>query len=269
MFDVTGKVVVVTGGNKGIGEGIAKAFAQAGAKVAIWARNETDNEQVCSEIVIAGGECVAFPCDISNENQVNTSVQGTLDVYNGRIDILVHSAGIMMQGDAKKVPAESVEGFRKVIEINLVGAYLCAAAVFPIMRKQRFGRIIYIASAIHQRMAAGRVPSYTASKTGEVGLVRHLAMEGGEWGITVNAICPGSTLTPMLQAMITSPDQLEQRKLMIPTARLATPQDHANLAIFLASEEASQITGQAINVDGGQTLPWFDRNIYFQDVVDR
>lgn len=269
MFDVAGKVVIVTGGNKGIGEGIAKTFAKAGAKVVIWARNEADNKRVCDEIVAAGDECAAFPCDISDEEQVNVAVQKTLDTYNGRIDVLVHGAGIMLQGDTKKVPAESVSGFRKVVEVNLIGAYACAAAVFPIMRKQRFGRIIYIASAIHQRMAAGRVPSYTASKTGEIGLVRHLAMEGGEFGITVNAICPGSTLTPMLQTMISSPEQLAWRKRQIPTARLATPEDHAYLAIFLASEEAAQINGQAINVDGGQTLPWVDRDAYFQDVEDR
>lgn len=100
-------------------------------------------------------------------------------------------------------------------------------------------------------------------------MVRHLAMEGREFGITVNAICPGSTLTPMLEAMITSPEQLEFRQRMIPTARLATPQDHANLAIFLASEEASQINGQAINVDGGQTLPWVDRDTYFKGLDSR
>lgn len=269
MFDVTGKVAIVTGGNKGIGEGIAKAFASAGARVAVWGRNEADNHQVRDEILSAGGDCIACTCDVSCEDQVNVAIQKTLTAFNGRIDVLVHAAGIMKHGDPQKVPAESVEDFRKVVEVNLVGAYICAAAVFPIMRKQKFGRLIYIASAIHQRMAADRVPSYTASKTREVGLVRHLAMEGGEFGITVNAICPGSTLTPMLEAMITSPEQLEFRQRMIPTARLATPQDHANLAIFLASEEASQINGQAINVDGGQTLPWVDRDTYFKGLDSR
>ena len=268
MFNVAGRVVVVTGGNKGIGEGIAREFAKAGSKVAIWGRNAEDNQRVCGEITAAGGECVAFPCDITSEAQIAAAVQGTLDAYNGRIDILVNSAGIMLQGDPKRLPAESPEGFRKVIDVNLTGPYLCAAFVLPIMRKQHFGRIIFIASAVHQRMAVGRVPSYTASKAGEVGLVRHSAMEGGAWGITVNAICPGSTMTPMLEALITSPDQLEQRKQRIPTGRLATPQNHAHLAIFLASEEACQITGQAIHVDGGQTLPWVDRDTYFQGIED-
>lgn len=197
MFNVAGRVVVVTGGNKGIGEGIAREFAKAGSKVAIWGRNAEDNQRVCGEITAAGGECVAFPCDITSEAQIAAAVQGTLDAYNGRIDILVNSAGIMLQGDPKRLPAESPEGFRKVIDVNLTGPYLCAAFVLPIMRKQHFGRIIFIASAVHQRMAVGRVPSYTASKAGEVGLVRHLAMEGGAWGITVNAICPGSTMTPI------------------------------------------------------------------------
>ena len=269
MFDVTGKVVVVTGGNKGIGEGIAKTFAKAGAKVVIWARNEKDNRRVCDEIISTGGTCAACSCDIVDEEQVQAAVQKTCEVFGGRIDVLVHCAGIMLQGDPQKVPAESVDGFRKVVEVNLIGAYLCAEKVFPVMRRQRFGRIIYIASAIHQRMAAGRVPSYTASKTGLVGLVHHLAMEGGEFGITVNAICPGSTMTPMLEALLTSPEQLEWRVRQIPTARIATPEDHAYLAIFLASAEARQINGQAINVDGGQTLPWVDRDAYFRDLKDR
>lgn len=267
MFDVTGRVVVVTGGNKGIGEGIARQFAASGAKVSIWGRNEKDNQRVCSEIVSAGSECVAFTCDVSQEEQVKAAVQGTLDAYNGRIDVLVNAAGIMIHGDASKVPPESITDFRKVIEVNLIGAYICAASVFPIMRRQHFGRIILVASNVHKRISVGRVPSYTASKAGEVGLVRHLAMEGGAWGITVNALCPGATLTPMLAAM-SSPEQLDARKRLIPTGRLATPQDHADLAIFLASKEAEQITGQAIDVDGGQILPWMERDVYFKDVKD-
>lgn len=267
MFDVTGKVVIVTGGNKGIGEGIAKRFGEAGAKVAIWGRKAQDNQRVQEEIIKAGGECVSFQCDVSDEEQVAAAVKGTLEAYNGRIDVLVNSAGIMIHGDPTRVPPERVSDFRRVVEVNLIGSYICAAAVFPIMRKQHFGRIILIASNVHKRISVGRVPSYTASKAGEVGLVRHLAMEGGTWGITVNAICPGATQTPMLEAMSTQ-EQLDARKRLIPTGRLTTPMDHGNLAVFLASEEAEQITGQAIDVDGGQILPWMERDVYFKDVVD-
>lgn len=267
MFDVSGKVVVVTGGNKGIGEGIAREFAKAGSKVAIWGRNEKDNQRVCEDIVAAGGECVAIRCDVSSEEQVQAAVEATLSAYNGRIDVLVNSAGVMIHGDGKKVPPEKVSDFRKVIEINLIGAYICAAAVFPIMRKQHFGRIILVASNVHKRISVGRVPSYTSSKAGEVALVRHLAMEGGTWGITVNALCPGATKTPMLEAMST-PEQLDARRRLIPTGRLTRPEDHGYLAIFLASNEAEQITGQAIDVDGGQILPWMERDVYFKDVED-
>ena len=267
MFDVTGKVVIVTGGNKGIGEGVARKFAQADAKVAVFGRNPADNQKVCEDIVAQGGQCVAFQCDVSDEEQVNAAVQGTLDAYNGRVDVLVNAAGIMIHGDPKNVPPETVSGFRKVIEVNLIGAYICAAAVFPIMRKQHFGRIILVASNVHKRISVGRVPSYTASKAGEVGLVRHLAMEGGTWGITVNALCPGGTKTPMLEALST-PEQLDARRRLIPTGRLALPEDHANLAIFLASKEAEHITGQAIDVDGGQILPWMERDVYFKGVEE-
>ena len=112
MFDVAGKVVVVTGGNKGIGEGVARKFAQAGAKVAIFGRNPADNQKVCEDIVAQGGQCVAFQCDVSDEEQVNAAVQGTLDAYNGRVDVLVNAAGIMIHGDPKNVPPETVSGFR-------------------------------------------------------------------------------------------------------------------------------------------------------------
>lgn len=128
MFDAANKVVVVTGGNKGIGEGIAKEFAKAGSKVAIWGRNAADNQRVCNEIIAAGGTCIAISCDISSESQIEAAVQDTLNAYHNRIDVLVHSAGIMLQGDPKRIPAESAEGFRKVIDINLTGAYLCAPA---------------------------------------------------------------------------------------------------------------------------------------------
>ncbi len=267
MFDVAGKVVIVTGGNKGIGEGIARGFAREGALVSIWGRKEADNLRVRDDIIAKGGKCVAFTADVTDEEQIEAAVKGTMEAFNGRIDVLVNSAGIMIHGDETQVPPEAVASFRKVIDVNLVGAYVCAHAVFPIMRKQHFGRIILVASNVHKRISVGRVPSYTASKAGEVALTRHLAVEGGNWGITVNALCPGATLTPMLAAMSTE-EQLEARKRLIPTGRLTEPEDHARLAIFLASDEAEQITGQAIDVDGGQIIPWMDRAEYFKNVTE-
>lgn len=267
MFDYSGKTVIVAGAASGIGKGIAEGFSRAGARVALWDFNLELARQTAEEMTAAGREAIALKVDVSSEESVQAAVEETLARFGGRIDALIDSAGIMIHGDESQVPPESVEGFRRVVEVNLVGAYICAHAVFPVMRRQRFGRIVFVASNVHKRISVGRVPSYTASKSGEVALARHLAVEGGNWGITVNALCPGATLTPMLAAMSTK-EQLEERERLIPTGRLATPEDHANLAMFLASEEAAHITGQAIDVDGGQIIPWMDRPTYFKKVTE-
>lgn len=267
MFDYTGKTVIVAGAASGIGKGIAEGFARAGASVSVWDFNEEQVQKTSQEFNEKGWHAMAVKVDVTREESVNAAVQKTLDAFGGRVDVMVDSAGVMIHGDETKVPPEGAAGFKKVVEVNLVGAYICAAAVFPVMRKQKFGRIIFVASNVHRRISVGRVPSYTASKAGEVALARHLAVEGGNWGITVNCLCPGATLTPMLAAMSTE-EQLKERKLLIPDGRLATPEDHANLALFLGSEESGHITGQAIDVDGGQIIPWMDRPTYFKSVPD-
>lgn len=265
MFDFTDKVVIVTGGNKGIGKEISLSFAKAGAKVAIWGRNYNDNLAVADEIIQAGGQVAAIKADITKQVSVEAAVDATLEAFNGRIDILVNNAGLMLTGDPKKVLPESPDEARKVIEVNLLGTYIVSWAVFPTMIKQRYGRIVNIASMSSQRIAVARTPAYTASKAGVIGLTRHLAMEGGAWGITVNAINPGATLTPMWESTHSITD-LEERVKKIPIGRLCTPQDHANLVMFLASQYADQLTGQSIGSDGGQLLYWLDRDTYFKDV---
>lgn len=267
MFDYKGKTVIVAGAASGIGKGIAEGFVKAGADVAIWDYNLELAKETAEEFKRGGGHVIATKVDVTDEESVNAAVQEALKAFNGRVDVLVDSAGIMIHGDDSQVPPESVSGFRKVVEVNLIGAYICASSVFPIMKTQHFGRIVFVASNVHKRISVGRVPSYTASKSGEVALARHLAVEGGHWGITVNCLCPGATLTPMLAAMSTK-EQLEERERLIPTGRLATPADHANLALFLGTEESGHITGQAIDVDGGQIIPWMDRPTYFKAVPD-
>lgn len=267
MYDYTGKTVIVAGAASGIGRGIAEGFAKAGANVSIWDFNEEQAKLASEELNRSGCKTMAVKVDVTDEKNVKAAVEETLKAFNGRVDVMVDSAGIMIHGDETQVPPETVAGFRRVVEVNLVGAYVCASSVFPVMRKQHFGRIIFVASNVHKRISVGRVPSYTASKSGEVALARHLAVEGGNWGITVNCLCPGATLTPMLAAMSTR-EQLEERQRLIPMGRLATPEDHANLAMFLGAEESAHITGQAIDVDGGQIIPWMDRPTYFKAVQD-
>lgn len=267
MYDYTGKTVVVVGAGSGIGKGIAEGFAKAGAHLSVWDYNYENVKAVADSLVANGAEAIAIKVDVTDEENVKAAVNETMEKLGGRIDALINSAGVMIHGDETQVPPESVAGFRRVVEVNLIGAYICAHSVFPIMRKQHFGRIVFVASNVHKRISVGRVPSYTSSKAGEVALARHLAVEGGNWGITVNALCPGATLTPMLEAMSTK-EQLEARERLIPIGRLASLEDHANLALFLASEEAKHITGQAIDVDGGQILPWMERQVYFKSVTE-
>ena len=267
MFDFTDKVVIVTGGNKGIGENFAMNFAAAGAKVAVWGRTHADNEKVAAQIVANGGIAVPMRIDVSKQDQVEAGVAAVLDAFGGRIDILINNAGIMSKVVDENYPAESPEEWRKVIDVDLTGSYICAWAVMPVMRKQGFGRIINIASIAGKKIAVARAVSYSSAKAGVIGLTRHLAMEGGAFGITANAICPGGTLTDMLRS-ITTPEGLADRETKIPTGRLATPQDMSNLAMFLASDLAEQITGQAIDVDGGQLIYWVDRDTYFKGLAD-
>ena len=172
MFDYTGKTVIVAGAASGIGKGIAEGFSKAGAKVSVWDFNIEQAQKTADEFVANGREAIALKVDVTSEESVQAAVDATLEAFGGRIDVLVDSAGVMIHGDETQVPPESVAGFRKVVEVNLIGAYICAHAVFPIMRKQHFGRIVFVASNVHKRISVGRVPSYTASKSGEVALAR-------------------------------------------------------------------------------------------------
>lgn len=263
MFDFTDKVVIVTGAGSGIGKGIALSFAKAGAKVSIWEMNLPAAQDTAIEIAGNSGQAIALKVDTTSTEDVEAAVGTTLEAFGGRIDVLVNNAGIMSKVAVKNCPPESPEDWRKVIDINLTGPYICSRAVFPIMRRQKYGKIVNISSIAGKRISAARAVSYSASKAGEIGLTRHLAMEGGAFGITVNAICPGGTRTAMLESIAT-PEELADRATKIPTGRLATPQDIANLAMFLASDLAGQITGQAIDVDGGQLIYWHDREAYFK-----
>jgi NAD(P)-dependent dehydrogenase (short-subunit alcohol dehydrogenase family) len=265
MFDFTDKVVIVTGGGKGIGKEITLSFAQAGAKISIWEMDLPAAKEVVAEITGNGGQAIALNVDVTSQESVEAAVAETLQAFSGRIDVLVNNAGLMLTGDNSKVLPETPDQCRKVVEVNLIGPYICSWAVFPIMIKQKYGRIINIASISAQRISVARTPCYSASKAGVLGLTRHLAMEGGAWGIRVNAINPGATLTPMWESTHNM-SELEERAKKIPTGRLSLPQDHANLAMFLASDLAEQITGQAIDCEGGQLIYWLDRDTYFKDV---
>ena len=260
MFDVAGKVVVVTGGNKGIGEGIAKGFAKVGCKVSIWGRKEADNQRVRDEILAVGGECVAFQCDVTQEDQINAAVQGTLDAFNGRIDILVNNAGGTTGG--RLIWNMSPDQWKKTLDVDMTGPFLCAIAlVAPIMRDQRYGRIVNIGSIVGKRITHLSGMQYSAAKAGVQGFNRHLAIELAPYGITVNCVCPGNVETPETSKIWLEQERKDRYKL-VHVGRLALPEDIFNACLFFASDEASIINAQALDVDGGSLISWYDGPTY-------
>jgi NAD(P)-dependent dehydrogenase (short-subunit alcohol dehydrogenase family) len=241
------RVAVVTGGAAGIGQAIASALAAEGCKICIVDRNAEAGRQTASTIATSGGQARSAVADVSNPAEV-TRVFGEFAATEKRIDILVNAAGLLSTG---RVADLGVDEWRKVSQVNLDGVLYCAKATLPIMSAQRFGRIINIASVSAMR-GGGSVGNtlYGATKAGVVALTMGLARELGPDGITVNAIAPSIADTAMTHAALTED---VRRKILarIPVGRFAALSDIANLAVFLASDRASFITGTVIPVDGG------------------
>jgi NAD(P)-dependent dehydrogenase (short-subunit alcohol dehydrogenase family) len=247
-MNLKGKTAIVTGSGRGIGFGIASSFAGEGANVVINDRNlDTANEAV-KTIVAAGGKAMPFKADVTKKSDLDAMVEATVKKY-GRLDILVNNAGIESTPTLLKDITEAQ--WDRVLNVNLKGVFLCCQAVIPQMTKQGKGRIININSLAGRRMTFFGSADYTASKHGGVGLTQHLAWELADSHITVNAICPGATLTPLAEHG-TTPEYREMvTKRLIPLGRWCTPDDIAGAAVYFASDLADMVTGQVIDVDGG------------------
>lgn len=245
------KVAIVTGGSKGIGWGVATVFAREGAKIAVVARNAQAGEQTAEEIRYKGGKAIFVPCDVSNEEQVKAMVQTILDTY-GRIDILVNNAGV---GTYKSVLETTSEEWDRCLAIDLKGVFLCSKYTIPHMQAVGKGAIINM-SSVHSHATVNGVAPYAASKGGITALTRNMAIDYGPT-IRVNALAPGWVLTPLIQDIFNGYDdpaeqlrKVEQRQVM---KRIGTPEDIGYATAFLASDEASFITGTQLFVDGGMT----------------
>lgn len=245
---LNGKVAIVTGGSRGIGKAIALKLASLGANIVINYRkyNETV-EDTLKEIKAKNVEVLGFEADVSDFNSTDKLVKDTLSKF-GRIDILVNNAGITKDTLLMRM---NEEDFDKVIDVNLKGTFNFVRHITPIMLKQREGKIINISSVVGIVGNAGQL-NYASSKAGIIGLTKSLAKEVGSRGITVNAIAPGFIKTDMTD--ILSDKVKEHINSQIPLKRMGEPEDVANMVAFLASNQASYITGQIINVDGGMVV---------------
>lgn len=248
MFNLQGKVALVTGGSRGIGRAIAVALAQAGAKVVVnYQGNEAAAQETLRLIQEVGGEGFCHQADVSVPTEVDAMLKAVLAQFS-RIDILVNNAGITRDGLIMRMKDED---WAQVLATNLTGVFNCCRAVTRPMMKQHSGRIINISSVVGLMGNAGQV-NYAAAKAGIIGLTKSLAKELAGRAIMVNAIAPGYITTDMTEKMDEeSKQQLAER---IPAGRLGNPVDVANLVLFLAGQGADYITGQVISVDGGMTM---------------
>jgi len=244
MFSLKDKVALVTGASQGIGRATSLALAEAGAKVAIAARNTEKLASLAAEIAAAGGEAVSVPMDVADPAQVRSGFQQLLAKF-GKLDILVNNAAITRDTLALRM---KLEDWDAVLRTNLTGAHLCIQQALGAMLKQRAGRIINITSVVAETGNAGQA-NYVASKAGLIGLTRAIAVEVASRSITVNAIAPGFIATPMTDPL--SQEIKDKMKSMIPLGRFGTDRDVAAAIVFLASDEAGYITGQVLDVNGG------------------
>jgi 3-oxoacyl-[acyl-carrier protein] reductase len=247
MFSLKDKVALVTGASQGIGRETALALSEAGAKVAVAARNEEKLAALVNEITAASGTALAVKMDVADPEQVKSGFKQVLEKF-GRLDILVNNAAITRDGLALRMKQDDWDA---VIRTNLTGAHLCIQQAMHTMMRARAGRIINIASIVAQMGNAGQA-NYVAAKAGLIGLTKAIAIEIASRNITVNAVAPGFIETPMTDVL---PGKVkEELKARIPLGRMGSTRDVAAAIVFLASDEAAYITGHVLDVNGGMYL---------------
>jgi len=253
------RTAIVTGAGSGIGAAIASELARAGAHVVVQDLRLEAAKATVEVILAAGGSAVASEGDVTQPDQIRKTVDETV-ANRGRIDILVNNAGLQFVSPIDEYPLDK---WNQLIAVLLTGPFLFIQAVLPAMRAQKWGRIINISSINGKRGEPGKA-AYCSAKHGVIGLTRTAAMEAASDGITVNAICPGLVMTPLILGQVNDlakvhnmpPDEVIERHFLakVPTGRATEAAEIGSLVCYLASDEAASITGQAINVDGGMIM---------------
>lgn len=252
MARLAGKVALITGAGTGIGRACAELFAREGARVALAGRRREPLEAAARTINDAGGEALAVPCNVTQAAQVEQALAATVTRF-GRLDVLVNNAGVLLVASAAET---SEEEWDRLMDVNLKGPFLVSREAVKQMRRKAGGAIVNIGSVLGL-VAMPKRAAYAASKGGLVLLTKAMALDHAAEGIRVNCICPSIVDTELVQGLFaTQPDPEAARRARaqaIPLGRFGQPVDVAQLAVFLASEESSWITGAAIPVDGGLT----------------
>jgi len=251
IFDLSEKIAIVTGGNRGIGFGIAKGLANAGATVVIANRRAAEGQKAAETLKKEGLNAVAIATDVSSKSSVASLVSKVVSDF-GRIDILVNNAGVIVRKPAEEITEEEWD---YIMNTNLRGLFFCCQLVGKEMMRSKKGKIVNISSVIAQ-VVQPRRSVYAVSKAGVSHLTRALALEWGKYNINVNAIGPGVTLTELNRKYFEEhPEELKEFANSTPKGRVAYPEDYVGAAIFLASDASDYVTGQTLLVDGGMTIP--------------
>ena len=250
-FDVSGKVIIITGAGQGIGRDYALAFAEAGAKPVLAEINGEKLGAVAAEIESKGGKALAIETDIGSPDSVQAMVEKTHDAY-GQIDVLINNAALFATLPSRPFYEIPFEEWNQVLHVNITGSYLCAKAVVPAMKQAGQGKIINISSGTVPQGIPGFM-HYVTSKAGVIGMTRVMARELGDDGITVNAVMPGYTKTEIEHASMNDDlhEFIQQKRVL---KRPETPDDLIGVVLFLASPASSFITGQTIACCGGEVM---------------
>lgn len=251
MDRLRGKTAIIAGASSGIGRAAAKLFAEEGAAVILGARREMVLRELEEEIIAKGGRAIAYPGDLTKESCVKSLVALAEEKFGG-LDIAFNNVGAL--GEMGETPHVSLDGWRQTIDVNLTSAFLAAKHQLPLLERRAGASLIFTSSFVGYTVGMPGVAAYAASKAGLIGLAKSLAAEFGPRGVRVNALLPGGTHTDMADQFASTPEGLDHVRSLHAVKRIAEPREIAHAALFLASDEASFVTGAAFLADGGVSI---------------